>query len=133
MLGYTLASSMIFMSSPVFAEETNNVVDIGQNAKVYMSFSNIYNEDASVKTSIRASLIDDAKSNKQIAIIDTDGSHINADKKIINTDFTGAQPGEMTPNLEWASSYQIGMELQDTEAQFYKVLPLQLVIPFAEE
>ncbi|MHA2890536.1 beta-channel forming cytolysin [Bacillus cereus] len=127
MLGCTLAGGMFFMSSPAFAEETKNVIDIGQNAKVYTSYSTIYNEDASVKTSIRASFIDDAKSNKQIAIIDTDGSHINADKKIINTDFTGTQPGKMTANLEWASSYQIGMELQDTEAQFYKVLPTNTI------
>lgn len=129
LLASTLLAVSIFALSKqtTFAQENQNIIDIGQGAKVVQDFSTIYNEDAKIKTSIQASFINDPNSNKKIAIISTAGSNIAADKKIINTSFAGGEPGEYTANLEWPSSYQIKMELNDDHSKFFKAAPANTV------
>ncbi|OUB07095.1 beta-channel forming cytolysin [Bacillus thuringiensis serovar yunnanensis] len=128
-LGTTLAFSSLLSSEHVsFAQEQQNVVDIGKNAKVYNSFSTIYNVSSQMKTSIQVSFIEDPNSNKKIAIISTAGSNIAADKRIVDVDTPfPSEPGENVAGLEWPSSYHIEMELKDNQSQFYKVAPANTV------
>ncbi|EOO57811.1 beta-channel forming cytolysin [Bacillus cereus VD196] len=124
---HTNFSAMLSGGNVTFAQEQKNVVDIGRDTKVYTSFSTIYNEGAKVKTSIQVSFIEDPNSDKRIAIINTAGSNIAADKKIIDKSFSIGKPGETIAGLEWPSSYHIEMELKDEQAQFYKVVPANTV------
>ncbi|HHQ2480909.1 TPA: beta-channel forming cytolysin [Bacillus cereus] len=111
----------------VVAQEQTDVIDIGQGVHVYTSFSTFYNKDVKVKTSIKASIIDDKKSNVKMAIISTDGSNLDATKEIQSTIFPGSASGETTAKLKWPSSYGIEMQLFDQNAQFYKVAPSNTV------
>ncbi|MCC2544718.1 beta-channel forming cytolysin [Bacillus thuringiensis] len=108
-----------------------SIVDIGengQNAKVYNNFSTLFDEQAKIKTSLLVSIIDDPYSNKQIAVIKTDGSNISANKSVEGlTDEYGHEAGYMSAVLKWASSYNIGMELTNENSQFYKVSPINTI------
>ncbi|PFN14778.1 beta-channel forming cytolysin [Bacillus cereus] len=118
--------------STIASADTNleSIVDIeqnGQNAKVYNNFSTLYDEPAKIKTSLLVSIIDDPYSNKQIAVIKTDGSNINANKSVEGlTDEYGHEAGYMSAVLKWASAYNIGMET-GANSQFYKVSPINTI------
>ncbi|WP_265176838.1 leukocidin/hemolysin toxin family protein [Bacillus mycoides] len=81
-----------------------------------------------MKTSLLVSIIDDPYSNKQIAVIKTDGNNISANKSVEGlTDEYGHEAGYMSSVLKWASSYNIGMELTNENSQFYKVSPINTI------
>ncbi|QWI73027.1 beta-channel forming cytolysin (plasmid) [Bacillus mycoides] len=128
-MGTVLSCSMFsFGGNAIFAQEQKRkFVDIGQNAQVINSFSTLYNPQSKMKASLQISFINDPNSDKQIAIINTDGSNIDADNQIIHKQWPGAQSGEASAILEWASSYQIEMELKGEGAQFYKVAPTNTI------
>lgn len=126
-------STCFTLYSPISLADTkiNDIVEIGENeqkAKVYNNFSTIFDEQKKMKTSLLVSIIDDPYSNKQIAIIKTDGSNINANKYVQGlTDNYGHDAGYMSALLKWASSYNIEMELSNANSQFYKVSPINTV------
>lgn len=126
-------STCFLVYSPVSSADTktNDVIDIGENdkkAKVYNNFSTIFDEQSKMKTSLLVSMIEDPYSNKQIAVIKTDGSNINANKFVKGlSDNNGNTAGYMSALLKWASSYNIEMELPNKNSQFYKVSPINTV------
>ncbi|QHZ51190.1 beta-channel forming cytolysin [Paenibacillus larvae] len=115
-LNGTSISAQVLNSSPV---------DIGEGAKVYNSLSTKFNDYQKIKTSLKASFIDDPHTNKKIAVITTDGSNINADRKVSFND-QDRYKGYYRAALHWASSYRMAMELNG-DGQFYKVSPVNTI------
>ncbi|SPT76319.1 MULTISPECIES: leukocidin family pore-forming toxin [Bacillus cereus group] len=107
--------------------KTMNPVDIGEGAKVHQNLSTKHDTLNKMKTSLEVSIINDPNNNKQIAVIKTDGSFLNANKQIIRHPYDGHEDGYMTADLKWASSYGIKMELLDQKAKFHKASPINTV------
>ncbi|BFH17051.1 beta-channel forming cytolysin [Paenibacillus melissococcoides] len=102
----------------------NSPIDIGQGAKVYNNLSTRFG-DEKIKTSLSVSFIDDPHSNKQIAVITTEGSNIDADRKISFPE-QDSYPGYYRATMHWASSYRVAMELNGS-GDFFKVAPTNTI------
>lgn len=102
----------------------NSPIDIGQGAKVYNNLSTRFGNEK-IKTSLSASFIDDPHSNKQIAVITTEGSNIDADRKISFPE-QDSYPGYYRATMHWASSYRVAMELNGS-GDFFKVSPTNTI------
>jgi len=100
---------------------------IGQNAKIYNAFSTRDDSPNKMKKSLKVSFIDDSHANKKIAIISTEGSYIDAAKRIEDKEVDGQVNGYMSALLQWPSSYHIGMELYGKSSSFHKVAPINTV------
>ncbi|MGH1287813.1 beta-channel forming cytolysin [Bacillus toyonensis] len=117
----------LFSPTSLADTKTVNPVDIGQGAKVHQNLSTKQDASNNMKTSLEVSIINDPNNNKQIAVIKTDGSFINADKEITGQPYAGHEDGYMAADLKWASSYGIKMELPNQTAKFHKALPINTV------
>ncbi|GAC42377.1 beta-channel forming cytolysin [Paenibacillus popilliae] len=119
-----LLGSLTLHGATISAEVAkNSPIDIGQGAMVYNNLSTSYDKDKKIKTSLNASFIDDPYTNKKIAIITTEGSNIDADKKI---SFNDQDKGYYNATLQWASSYRLAMELNGS-GEFFKVSPTNTI------
>ncbi|PYE88089.1 beta-channel forming cytolysin [Bacillus sp. 196mf] len=113
----------------IYAENQSlNTFDLGKSAKVYNSLSTILDPTSQIKTSLHVSFIEDPHSDKNIAILSTEGSNIPAGKKIISKEGDdGSEAGYKSAILQWASLYNISFEITEGKAKFYKVAPVNAI------
>ncbi|PYE88566.1 beta-channel forming cytolysin [Bacillus sp. 196mf] len=120
--------SMVSVNAAHADSSRLDTVDIGKNAKIYNSLSTIQDEASQIKTSLHISFIDDPNSDKQIAVLSTEGSNIAAGKKVIpKKGEDGSEAGYKSAILQWASSYHVSFEMIDGKAKFYKVAPVNTI------
>lgn len=122
----TLGVSTLGSTSSAFAAEpkvsgqaTSSIEEIGKNASIHSNYSVSENSTKDIKTALKVSIIKDPNSDKQRAVISTDGSRIGANKTLIN----GWSDNHAA--IKWASSYDIQMELpnQKQKATFHEISP----------
>ncbi|WP_410993730.1 beta-channel forming cytolysin [Bacillus cereus] len=119
-LGVSTLGSTAFAAEVVASGQTTpSSEEIGQGATVYSNYSVLENSLKDIKTSLKVSIIKDPNSNKQRAVISTDGSRIGANKTL-NSGWNDNQAA-----IKWASSYDVQMELPNPEqkATFHEISP----------
>ncbi|PGT73849.1 hemolysin II [Bacillus cereus] len=120
--------------NPAFAETTfKSGEDIGKGAQQYTNYSTISDGLSNIKASLKVTFVDDPNYNKQVAIISTEGTNIDAGKEIINPNTYFADPSLSRPDkpagyfysfLRWPSQYNMSMKLKDNgSAQFFSSAP----------
>ncbi|WP_410993749.1 leukocidin family pore-forming toxin [Bacillus cereus] len=112
----SLGVSALGGTTSAFAAETPKVESIGQGATVSKNYS-VLESSNGIKTALSMSIVKDPNSNKQRAIISTEGSRIPANKTQHN--HTSSQA-----DITWASSYDVQMKLPGgQQAKFHEVAP----------
>ncbi|MHA4327928.1 beta-channel forming cytolysin [Bacillus cereus] len=119
-LGSTTSAFAAEHTTGASGQATPKSEAIGKGATVYSNYSVLENSLKDIKTSLKVSIIKDPNSDKQRAIISTDGSRIAANKTLLSgwNDYYAA--------IKWASSYDVQMELPNSkqEAEFHEVSPI---------
>ncbi|PEF33272.1 leukocidin family pore-forming toxin, partial [Bacillus wiedmannii] len=102
--------------------------DIGDNAKMFKDTSISHSDQVFMKTAINVSFIEDPNSQKKVAVLTTDGSHIDS----YGWNGGGSQRpfpvgnGYWRANMYWPSAYETSVKLLDTgdeDPKFSTVAP----------
>ncbi|MCU5589249.1 leukocidin family pore-forming toxin [Bacillus cereus] len=120
-----LSTSLALFSPVSSAQTTSKSEEIGKGATVYKNISILDDKAQDIKTSLEVSIIKDPNTNKQLAVISTDGSRISANSQRKNYPHEGHENGYTHADTTWASSYGIQMDLTNPnqKAQFFKISP----------
>ncbi|GGE54998.1 leukocidin/hemolysin toxin family protein [Priestia taiwanensis] len=124
-----VSSAFVYSIPSAYAQTVSQVVtDIGKEAKTYTSYNTFNNEQADNMTmSLKVTFIDDPSSDKQIAVLNTTGSFIDANTSISDKPVDGYPFPGASATLRYPSEYDVSMNLQDTSAKFFNVAPTNAV------
>lgn len=119
-------STSLALFPPVSAAQTiSKSEEIGKGATIFKNISISDDKTKDIKTALEVSIIKDPNTNKQLAVISTDGSRISANSKRKNYPYKGHEDGYTDAETTWAASYGIQMDLTNPnqKAQFFKIAP----------
>ncbi|HDR4949140.1 TPA: beta-channel forming cytolysin [Bacillus cereus] len=111
----------IFTQNIVSYADTSKVEPIGSGASIYHNFDTTYDQNKSIKTSLKVSFINDPNSNKKQAVISTEGSYVAAQTKI-------EEISNRYSILTWPAAYTTTLELSlNDTASLYTVAPTNVI------
>ncbi|PEQ51143.1 beta-channel forming cytolysin [Bacillus cereus] len=111
-----ISGVLVCGNSSTYASSAATIEDIGSNASITHSLNTNFYSNQDIKSSLKASFINDPNTDKKYVILSMDGSNIDSG--------FNRSDGSHHARIYWTSAFNTSLEITSKDsAKFYKVAP----------